>query len=166
MTPRDSLRLVIGPDRKLRMLWRAVSFFVLAYWVLPLPLDRAFGFLSDRLHLGTGLTAANVATNELENFVVALICTPIFALYEHRRVDSYGLPVAYALGARTAEGAFAGIVMAGRSRGGNVFPGRHADSRSREPRNGARAVSARLAVRVGLDLYLVALPRQCAHVAW
>ena len=36
--------LVIGPDRKLRMLWRAVIFFALAYWVLPLALDPACSY--------------------------------------------------------------------------------------------------------------------------
>ncbi|HJX22775.1 MAG TPA: CPBP family intramembrane glutamic endopeptidase, partial [Steroidobacteraceae bacterium] len=106
-------RLVIGPDRKLRMLWRAVIFFALAYWVLPLALDPAFDFVAQRLHLAAGLTAANVALGESENFIIALICTAIFARYERRRVDSYGLPVAGAFGARSGEGALAGIVMAG-----------------------------------------------------
>jgi membrane protease YdiL (CAAX protease family) len=106
-------RLVSGPDRKLRMLWRAVIFFALAYWVLPLALDPAFDFVARRLHLAAGLTAANVAINEFEDFIVALICTAIFARYERRRVDSYGLPVAGAFGACTGEGALAGIVMAG-----------------------------------------------------
>ena len=106
-------RLVIGPDRKLRMLWRAAIFFALAYVVLPLALDPAFDFVAQRLHLAAGLTAANVAISEFENFIVALICTAMFARYERRRVDSYGLPVAGAFGARTAEGALAGIVMAG-----------------------------------------------------
>src|SRR2546430_11066034 len=49
-----------------------------------------------RSHLAAGLTAANVALNEFENFIVALTCTAIFARYERRRVDSYGLPVARA----------------------------------------------------------------------
>ena len=51
-------RLVIGPDRKLRMLWRAVIFFALAYWVLPVALDPAFDFVAQRLHLAAGFTAA------------------------------------------------------------------------------------------------------------
>src|SRR3977135_2621003 len=106
-------RLLVGPDRKLRMLWRAAMFFALAYWVVPLALDPAFAFVADRLHLAAGLTAANVAINEFENLIVALICTAIFARYEGRRVDSYGLPVARAFGAHTGEGALAGIVMAG-----------------------------------------------------
>src|SRR5207253_347690 len=106
-------RLVLGPDRKLRMLWRAVIFLVLANWGVPFLLDPAFSLAASRLRWPGELTAAAVALNELENFIVALVCTAIFALYEHRRVDSYGLPVAQALGARTAEGALAGVVMAG-----------------------------------------------------
>jgi membrane protease YdiL (CAAX protease family) len=106
-------RLLVGPDRKLRMLWRATIFFALGYWIVPYALDPAFGFVARRLHLAAGLTAANLALQESENFIVALICTGIFALYERRRLDSYGLPVALALGARTWEGALVGIVMAG-----------------------------------------------------
>jgi membrane protease YdiL (CAAX protease family) len=106
-------RLLIGPDQKLRMFWRATIFFMLGYWIVPLALDPAFGFIAARLHLGAGLTAANITLQESENFMVALICTGVFALYERRRVDSYGLPLTLALGARTWEGALVGIVMAG-----------------------------------------------------
>src|SRR3981081_2126584 len=106
-------RLVIDPDRKLRMLWRAVIFFALAYWVLPLALDPAFDFVAQRLHLAAGLTAANVALGESENFIIALICTAIFARHECRRLIVFGLPGAGALRARIGEGALAGIVMAG-----------------------------------------------------
>jgi membrane protease YdiL (CAAX protease family) len=45
-------------------------------------------------------------------FVVALLCTALFARYEGRRIDSYGLPLRRAFGARTWEGALAGVVMA------------------------------------------------------
>ncbi|PYU19341.1 MAG: hypothetical protein DMG32_24675 [Acidobacteria bacterium] len=44
---------------------------------------------------------------------VALICTGAFALYERRRIDSYGLPLNHALGWQTFEGAAAGFIMAG-----------------------------------------------------
>src|SRR5437879_8584295 len=94
-------RLVLGPDRKLRVLWRAVIFLLLADRGVPFLLDPLFGVAATRLQQPSEFTAANVALNELENFVVALVCTAIFALYERRRVDSYGLPLAEALGART-----------------------------------------------------------------
>jgi membrane protease YdiL (CAAX protease family) len=107
------MRFVIGPDGKLRYLWRAAIFFALAYWVIPFASDPAFGFLAGRLHLAGGLTAANIAMQECEELIVALICTAIFALYERRRVDSYGLTAKRALGAHTWEGALVGFVMAG-----------------------------------------------------
>lgn len=105
--------ILFGPDRKIRLLWRAVIFYVLADWLLPLPLNPAFGFIARTLHVADGLTAANVAVGEIETFVIALICTAIFAWYEGSRVDSYGLPIERALGARTWEGALVGVVMAG-----------------------------------------------------
>ena len=105
--------ILFGPDGKVRLLWRAVIFYVLADWLLPYPLDPVFRFIAGTLHVTDGFTAANVAIGEIENFVIALTCTAIFAWYEDRRVDSYGLPVAEGLGARTWEGALVGIVMAG-----------------------------------------------------
>jgi hypothetical protein len=68
--------------------------------------------IAARFHLATGLTAANIATQECESLIVALVCTGIFALYERRRLDSYGLPAARAFGARTWEGALVGMGMA------------------------------------------------------
>jgi membrane protease YdiL (CAAX protease family) len=105
--------ILFGPDRKIRLLWRAVIFYVLADWLLPLALNPAFGFIARTLHVADGLTPANVAIWEIEGFVIALIGTAIFAWYEGRRVDSYGLPIEQALGARTWEGALVGVVMAG-----------------------------------------------------
>jgi membrane protease YdiL (CAAX protease family) len=105
--------VLIGPDRKLRPLWRAVIFFSLGTWAITPLLDRVSQFIAGALHLRPELTAANVALEELELFVGTLICTGIFALYERRRVDSYGLPVNLAFGARMWEGALAGVVMAG-----------------------------------------------------
>ncbi len=106
-------RLFMGPDRRLRMLWRAVLFLVLANFILPLALDPLVSWIATQAKLQADLTAPYVALTEFENFVVALLCTAVFAWYERRRVDSYGLPVRQALGARTAEGALAGVVMAG-----------------------------------------------------
>jgi len=106
-------RYLLGPDGKLRLLWRAVIFFALAYWIVPIASDPAFDFIAGRLHLANGLTAANIAAQECENLIVALFCTGIFALYERRRLDSYGLPAAGAFGARTWEGALLGMGMAG-----------------------------------------------------
>ena len=66
-----------------------------------------FGLLSIR----RGVTASHrvdwlPATSESEsfrNFFTALILTSVFALYEHRRVDSYGLPVHRAFSWQTSK---------------------------------------------------------------
>src|SRR5882724_5543817 len=105
--------LLFGPDRKLRLLWRAVIFYVLADWALAWVLGRPFLFIARTLHIPDGLSPANVALWETESFVIALVCTAIFAWYEGRRVDSYGLPVAQAVSTRTWDGALVGVVMAG-----------------------------------------------------
>ena len=105
--------ILFGPDRKIRLLWRAVIFYLLADWVLSLALDPAFRFIAGALHISDELTAANGAFWESETFGIALICTAIFAWYEGRRVDSYGLPIDQAFGARTWEGALVGVLLAG-----------------------------------------------------
>lgn len=69
-------------------------------------------FIAKTLHLAPDLCATNVALSELRNFLVALICTAAFAFYEHRRIDSYGLPVRRAFSPQTFEGAAAEILMA------------------------------------------------------
>jgi len=117
------MRYLIGPDGKLRLLWRAVIFFVLAYWIVPIASDPAFDFLARRLRLASGLTAAHIAIQECGNLIVAVICTGIFALYERRRLDSYGLPATHAFGARTWEGALLGMSMAGAVAVGMYFCG-------------------------------------------
>jgi membrane protease YdiL (CAAX protease family) len=105
--------ILFGSDGKLRLLWRAVIFYVLADWALAWVLVRPFGFIARTLHVPDGLSPANVALWETQSFVIALVCTAIFAWYEGRRVDNYGLPVGQAAGARTWDGALVGVVMAG-----------------------------------------------------
>ncbi len=105
--------LLLGSDGKLRPLWRAVLFFVLAYWLLPFALDPVATLVADRFGIREDLSAGSIALNEIENLIVALIATAIFARYERRRIDSYGLPVKHALGLRTWDGVAMGIVMAG-----------------------------------------------------
>jgi uncharacterized protein len=103
----------VGSDGKLRTFWRAAIFYVVGTFVVFPLLGWPVALIANLLHLSPGLTAGNVALGELRNFVVALICTGAFALYERRRVDSYGLPVHRAFGLQTFEGAAAGIIMAG-----------------------------------------------------
>lgn len=108
---------------RLRPLWRAVLYFALANWiVLPL-LDRGMPFAASTLHVPGGLTAGAIALAEIELFVGALICTALFALYERRRIDSYGLPLDRAFGRNTWEGMVAGVLLAGVVAGGMLVLG-------------------------------------------
>jgi membrane protease YdiL (CAAX protease family) len=106
-------RAFIGPDGKLRALWRAAIFFVAAGWAVPALLDAPFTRLAEWLQPADGLSAENIAIGEFANFVTGLICTGALALYEWRRVDSYGLTVGRAFSRETFEGLAAGILMAG-----------------------------------------------------
>jgi membrane protease YdiL (CAAX protease family) len=115
--------LLLGPDGRLRLIWRAVLFFVLAYWLLPFALDPLWRFIAARLQVAADFTAANIGLQELENLLVALIGTAIFALYEQRRIDSYGLPLAQCFGIFTAEGLLAGLIMAAAVAAGMYFLG-------------------------------------------
>jgi membrane protease YdiL (CAAX protease family) len=103
----------IGSDGKLRPIWRAVIYYTLGTWLVFPLLDSLFALIAGSLHLGSGLTAGTILFGELRNFFDALILTGAFALYERRRLDSYGLPVNRAFSWRTFEGAAAGVVMAG-----------------------------------------------------
>jgi hypothetical protein len=106
-------RGLIGADGKLRPILRALIYSALAFWLLSAdeflgpPLDRA----ATALH-ATGLSPGAVTFYETINLLTALILTWIFALYEGRRVDEYGLPVRQAFGARFWEGFAVGVVIA------------------------------------------------------
>ena len=115
--------MLLGPEGRLRLIWRALLYFVLAYWVLPLALDPGFSFIADRWQVSQDFTAANVGLQEFEDLLVALLCTALFALYEHRRIDSYGLPKAQLFSAFTGEGLLAGLIMAGAVATGMYFLG-------------------------------------------
>lgn len=105
--------IFIGADRKLRPIWRAILFVVASYFVLSPVLDWVFSRVAEWLNLSEALAPGPVALSEFENFLIALICTAAFALYERRRVDSYGLAVNRALSRHTGEGFIAGVLMAG-----------------------------------------------------
>ena len=99
-------------DSKLRPIWRAALYYLAGTFALFPLLDRAFDFLAHRWYLAPGLSAGNIGFGELRNFFAALILTSVFARYEHRRVDSYGLPIGRAFSRQTFEGAAAGAAMA------------------------------------------------------
>lgn len=106
-------RLLIDPDGKLRAIWRAAVYYLAGtYLIFPL-MDRPFAWAVQALHFDPGLSAGTVGLSECRNIVTATICTGGFALYEGRRIDSYGLPLARAFSRQTVEGAAAAIVMSG-----------------------------------------------------
>jgi membrane protease YdiL (CAAX protease family) len=107
------MRLFLGEDRKLRFFWRAVIFFALVTFGLPLATQPFAEWAINRLHLKPDLNAEALALAEGMNLVFALVSTAIFALFEWRSIGSYGLPIRRALGAQTREGFIVGIVLAG-----------------------------------------------------
>ncbi|HZZ00670.1 MAG TPA: CPBP family intramembrane glutamic endopeptidase [Candidatus Baltobacteraceae bacterium] len=108
------MAVFLGADGLLRPIWRAAIYWVVGSWILVPIAGRLFDGTAAALRVPLTLNPARSALSEiLYNFLVALICTGIFALYERRRIDSYGLPVQQALGARTWEGMAAGVGLAG-----------------------------------------------------
>jgi membrane protease YdiL (CAAX protease family) len=104
--------LLFDQDRKIGPIWRSILFVVLtAFVVMPL-----LGKLLDAI-IGPPppgpihFDAANLALVEGFNFACGLIVVGLFALYEHRRVDSYGLPVREALKSPTFEGWLVGVAQ-------------------------------------------------------
>jgi uncharacterized protein len=104
--------LILGGDRKLQPMWRAMIFLVLTGFVLA-PL---IGYLSTLIlppppGKGLHLTPSEIAIAEAVNFLAALVTTSLFAWYEHRRIDSYGLPIDAAFKSPTWEGFGVGVVQ-------------------------------------------------------
>jgi uncharacterized protein len=112
--PGSISNLVVGNDHRLRPIVCALLYAALAFWLLSADfvlgpaLERAANALQLR-----GLSPGAVAFSEAVSLAAALLLTWIFARYEHRRVDSYGLPVREAFGALYWEGFGIGVVNAG-----------------------------------------------------
>jgi membrane protease YdiL (CAAX protease family) len=117
------LRFLTGPERKLRFIWRAAIFWVIAEYGLPRLFNPLVARTAAWLGVDDALTAPSLALSEFSVFVAALIGTAVFSFYERRSVDSYGLPTRRALSSNTAEGALVGVAMAGLVAGGMFFLG-------------------------------------------
>ena len=109
-TSASGMGWILGDDGKLRPIWRAILYVVfLVFVVMPL--------LNKLLDLIIGpappfaFTASNLAMAEAFNFVCGLIVVGLFAWYEHRRIDSYGMPVRDALNSPTWEGFAVGVLQ-------------------------------------------------------
>ena len=105
-------RLFIGADHKLRPIWRALLFVIASVVIQTAFLDWSFTRIAEWLQLPQTFSPGPLAFAEFENFLTALIITGAFALYERRRVDSYGLAINRAFSRETLEGAIGGIAMA------------------------------------------------------
>jgi uncharacterized protein len=103
----------LGPDGKLRYLWRAVLFYAVPTYLIFPHSDPVFEAIANRFNISPGLNPGATILEDSFTLIVVLICTGAFALYEHRRVDSYGLPINRAFSSQTLEGAAAGVIMAG-----------------------------------------------------
>jgi membrane protease YdiL (CAAX protease family) len=110
MATRASAAFVLGHDRKLRPVWRAILFVLLVVGVAMPLLNKLLDVI-----IGPAppfaFTASNIAQLEGFNFACALIVTGLFAWYEHRRIDSYGMPISRALDSPTWEGVAVGVVQ-------------------------------------------------------
>src|SRR5579863_1516645 len=115
---RALLRLLVGPDGKLRFIWRAAIFWMIAEYALPLVFTPFVIRTAGWLKIPDALNAPTLALGEVSLLVMAFIATALLALYERRRVDDYGLPVRQALSSNTAEGALVGVAMTGVVAGG------------------------------------------------
>jgi uncharacterized protein len=102
--------LVLGHDRKLRPIWRAILFVVLTVFVVMPLLNKLLDLI-----LGPAgpfqFNPSSVAQAEGFNLASGLIVVSMFAWYEHRRIDSYGMPIGEALKSPTWEGVLVGIVQ-------------------------------------------------------
>ena len=100
-------------EGKLRPLWRGIIYFVIGTYALFPLLTAATAPIAQALHIPETLNPAAIAFSEIQNFIVALVMTALFAAYEGRSIDSYGLPVNRAFGRNTWEGMVAGVALAG-----------------------------------------------------
>lgn len=104
---------LLGHDRKLRPIWRAVFYIPLAVVASAL-----IGFAVNAIAPpppgpGLVLKPSEIALAEGVTLLAALVVTALFAWYEHRRIDSYGLPIDRALASPTWEGVGVGVVQTG-----------------------------------------------------
>ena len=102
------MKLLFNSEGQLRAFWRVLVFFWIGTLLSWVEADVLAG-LTSRYPALDHLTFQAIGFFECLTLVNALICTWIFARYEHRRIDSYGLPAREAFSARFWEGVALGI---------------------------------------------------------
>jgi membrane protease YdiL (CAAX protease family) len=104
--------LFVSPDRMLRPIWRAILWVVLTVFVVMPLLNKFLDLIIGPAPPGPFVfSPSNLALAEGFNFACALIVTALFAWYEHRRIDSYGMPIAKVLKSPTWEGFVVGVIQ-------------------------------------------------------
>jgi membrane protease YdiL (CAAX protease family) len=101
--------LFFGPDG-LRHGWRFVIFLVAIELAVQFIEGPALEFLAKLFHAEDALTATSLAVSDLFGLVIVLAITAVFARFERRRVDSYGLPLNEAFGGSFWNGALVGLL--------------------------------------------------------
>jgi len=115
--------IVLGNDRKLRFIWRAILFILLGI-ALQFALHPVYDWIAARFHIDdSGLSPTSISLGEAANFLIAFIPTALFALYERRSIGSYGMPIANALSLNTFEGFAIGVVFTGAVAAGMIALG-------------------------------------------
>ena len=101
--------LFVGPSG-FRHGWRFLIFAMLIVGVVKFLEQPAIGFLAAKLHVDrSALSAPSIIVGHGFDFIVVLIVTGVFALCEHSRIDSYGLPVNEAFGGLFWNGVIAAL---------------------------------------------------------
>jgi len=101
-------KLFIGPNG-LRHGWRFLIFAAAIVVVVEFLEQQAIGFLAAKFNVDrSALSAPAIIVGHGFDLIVVLIVTGVFALCEHRRIDSYGLPINEAFGGFFWNGVIAG----------------------------------------------------------
>jgi hypothetical protein len=105
--------LFVGPDG-VRHGWRFLIFAAVIVLVVQFLEQPAIAFLAATLHVDRSvLSAPSIIVSDAFDLIVILIVTGVAARFEHRRIDSYGLPINEAFGGFFWNGAVAGLATIG-----------------------------------------------------
>lgn len=104
---------LLRPDGTVRFGLRAAIFYLanvyIVYPLLAWPTARA----AELFGIHPAFSAPTLALNGVRNLVAVLLFLGLFAAYERRQIDSYGVPLNRVLSRQTLEGALAAIFAAG-----------------------------------------------------
>src|ERR1700722_2620826 len=103
-------RLFTGSDG-LRHGWRFLIFVAVFVLLVQITEQPALTFLGLKTGVDLNqLSASSLILSDLFDLIMILIVTAVFALFERRRIDGYGLPISQAFGPRFWNGGLAGLV--------------------------------------------------------